>query len=672
LLFLGRMEIAHFIDVRCEIEAYKELLEEYAVPSEITSKHLDIIARVNRKLEQLELKPEELTEKPPLPSKTTLKEILAEMEQKLSEIEARSRPFVDAINLASTLARSIDQKLHAWKIAPKKLVVKNNISFSEKSPQDMLSEVERKLFEIERRLEEMDKTSARCSGILSRIVPLSKALKVKMKEVPVQKIPFPPSDESLTFIEIGLSEIENSLKADKPKDSIINKLLTIKATIKHVIEQGSEAKANLMMQTAELRSYVHLIKQSVKVLPEIRAIHLELSALRVMCLEVGELIKVENNVARCVNTLFFEAWVPKHQLEKIVEGIKRITNEKCIIEQEPPRTEEAVPTVIKPVPRLLEAFEKLTFALGYPRHDEVNPVLVMAVTFPLLFGIMFADVGQGAILLIAGIILTYLKGKVDIKRVGEITRYFLVTSGLLILCGIFSIAFGLLFGEFFGPSGVLQPILLFTIGPFKIGGFDSMHEPLCMLRFAILVGVIILSLGLVLRVVNNIREKQIRHTLISSCWLWLLLGGFFMWIYWGGISNISRWFAEGSPMFLGLIGLPALLVCVVTASSGGMMEGIDFSIEILLESLDHTISFSRLAALFLTHAALNHMFIMIAGVEHGFFTLQSIPIIMLGTFLALSIEGLIIFVHTLRLHWIELFPEFYSGKGIPFKPLKIK
>jgi V/A-type H+/Na+-transporting ATPase subunit I len=145
-----------------------------------------------------------------------------------------------------------------------------------------------------------------------------------------------------------------------------------------------------------------------------------------------------------------------------------------------------------------------------------------------------------------------------------------------------------------------------------------------------------------------------------------------MWIYWGGISNLTRWFAEGSVMFAGLMGLPVILICVVTAASGGLMEGIEFSIEVLLESLDHTISFSRLAALFLTHAALNHMFLIIAGVENGVFTLQSIPIIMLGTILALSIEGLIIFVHTLRLHWIELLPEFYSGKGILFKPLKTK
>src|SRR3989304_2299432 len=102
-------------------ESFEGLLEEYVVPCEITSQYSDILTRVNHKLEELEQKPEELIDKAPLPSKTTLKEILDEMEQKLSEIESRSKPFIETINLAATLARKIDQMLHAWKINLKNL-----------------------------------------------------------------------------------------------------------------------------------------------------------------------------------------------------------------------------------------------------------------------------------------------------------------------------------------------------------------------------------------------------------------------------------------------------------------------------------------------------------------------------------------------------------------------
>ena len=672
LLFLGKMGVAQSIDVNGEKESFEGLLEEYIVPCEITAQSSDILARVNRRLEQLDLKPVDLPEKAPLPPKTTIKEILAEIEKRLSQIEDRSKSFVEASNLASSLSRKIDQKLHALEANRKKHVVKGKLSFSEKSAQEMLSKDEQRLSEIESRLEELDKTSARCSSILSRIEKFNKYLKGKRKVAPPQRIPFPPSEKFLSLAELRLSEIRIPLTETKPNPALIKELLTIKSTIIDTIDQVPEAKADLIKQMLELRNHVDTVAQSIKTDPEIREIHLDLLSLRDMVLEVEELIGAENNMARCATTVFLEAWVPKNQLEKVTKGIRRITKEKCVIEEEPPSTEDNVPTVIKPAPRLLEAFEKLTFTLGYPRSEEINPVWLMAITFPLLFGIMFADLGQGAILLVVGLILVYFRRKVDIHEVGEITRYFLLGSGLFVLCGISAMFFGVLFGEFFGPSGVLHPILLVSIGPFQIGGFDPMHEPLSLLRFAIFIGVVLLSIGLVLKVVNKIRSKNLKAALISVGWIWLLLGGFFMWVYWGGISNITRWFGEGALMFLGLIVSPVVLVAIVTATSGGIMEGIESSIEVLIESLDHTISFSRLAALFLTHTALNDMFLILGGVENGVFPLQSIPIIMVGSILALSIEALIVFVHCLRLHWVELLPEFYSGKGAPYKPLKVK
>ncbi|MEM2144227.1 MAG: V-type ATPase 116kDa subunit family protein, partial [Candidatus Jordarchaeaceae archaeon] len=521
-------------------------------------------------------------------------------------------------------------------------------------------------------MEKIAATSTRCARIISRIEQLTNNLKVATKHLSTQKISVQIDELFLSFIEMKLSEVPQLLKTKKPQESLINDLLSTRATLVQVLKQLSDEKASLMKRTAELKEHINSIKQSVKAMPAFRAVHLDLSSLREMCFEVNDLIKAESNMARCATTVYFEAWVPRHKLEEVKEGISRITNGKCIIEEETPSSADLVPTIIKPAPRILEAFEKLTFSLGYPPPSEINPIWIMAITFPLLFGIMFADVGQGAILLVVGLILVYLRGRVDITKVGDIFRYFLSAGGLFILCGISAIFFGFLFGEFFGPSGVLHPIMLIRLGPFQIGGFDPMHEPLNMLRFAIFIGVILLSFGLILRIINNIRKNQLKQALISGFWLWLLLGGFFMWVYWGGISNITRWFNNGALMFMGLIITPIVLISVITATSGTIMEGFDFSIEVLIESLDHTISFSRLAALFLTHTALNYMFLIIAGVKDGVFTLQSIPIIMLGSILALSIEGLVIFVHCLRLHWVELLPEFYSGKGIPYKPLKVK
>jgi len=256
--------------------------------------------------------------------------------------------------------------------------------------------------------------------------------------------------------------------------------------------------------------------------------------------------------------------------------------------------------------------------------------------------------------------------------VGAIQRGLLRSAGLILLCGISSMTFGYFFGEFFGPSGVLHPVLLFEIGPFKFGGFDPMHEPITMLRFTILIGVSFITLGLILRLINHLKRREGAQIIVSICWIWFLLGGFFMWVYWGGISQITTWFGEGLPMFLALVITPLFIMLFAMAKAENFMEGIDFTIEVFIETLGHTLSFSRLAALFLTHTALSTMFLELGGVKDGIFPLASIPLVAVGTVLSISIEGLLVMVHCLRLHWIELLPKFYSAKGTLFNPLEIK
>jgi V/A-type H+-transporting ATPase subunit I len=447
--------------------------------------------------------------------------------------------------------------------------------------------------------------------------------------------------------------------------------MTMRVNILKILEEVPQERSSLIKQILKLRKFVELKHQSIKVKPEFISAQSKLLSLQTLIEEVEELRKLEGRLGSVASTVYLEAWVPTKHLKKVVDGIKKVTKGRCIIKEESPDPEEAVPTIIKPAPRLLEAFEKLTFSFGYPKPDEINPVFIMAITFPLLFGIMFADVGQGVILLIAGLVLSYFRRTVDIENVGDIPRYLLVGSGLIVLCGITSTFFGFLFGEFFGPSGIIHPISLGQVGPFQIGGFDPMLEPVSMLRLGIFVGVCLLSFSLILRIFNNVRKSQFKQTLISISWLWLLIGGFILWIYWGGISNLTKWFGEGIFMFIGLVILPVIIMTITTAAAENIMGGIQFSIEILIESLDHTISFGRLAALSLTHSALNYMFLILGGVEHSNFTLQAIPIVIVGSILALTIEGLIIFVHTLRLHWVEWLPGFYSGKGIPFKPIRL-
>jgi V/A-type H+-transporting ATPase subunit I len=473
---------------------------------------------------------------------------------------------------------------------------------------------------------------------------------------------------------------DESVKNSEIQTRIKSKLEELNLKSEGVIEEMAilpgdtinEILSNMEQKLTEIEEQINSKKRSIKKLPEIVKIHSVLLSLYKMTLEIDTLLETENYMAHCDTIVYFEAWVLEKYLLKVEEGIMKITNGICVIEQEKPNPEENVPNAIKHVPLFFEGFESLVFSLGYPRKGEINPTYLMAFTFPFLFGIMFADVGQGAILVIVGILLLIMRKRVDIDKVDEIKRYFLLSAGIITLCGISSMAFGFLFGEFFGPSGVLHPVLLFKIGPFKFGGFDPMHDPLTMIRFAILIGVSFITFALVLRVMNHLKRREIAHVFASLCWIWFLLGGFFMWIYWGGISQIITWFGKGLPMFLVLVITPLIIGFIVMAVAEGFMEGVYFGIEVFIESLGHVLSFCRLAALFLVHTALGIMFLNLAGVENGYFPLATIWLVVVGTILILCIEGLIIMVHCLRLHWIELLPKFYSAKGNLFDPIKIE
>jgi len=582
LLFLGKMGVAQYIKVDCEEESDNGFLHACQIPTEESLMNSDIQTRIIRDFEEMHLKPDNKIHEEALLPGNTIKEVLSNIEQKLTEIEADSTPIIELLDLASTLIKKTGQQLQTWEASHKNLNSKYEPQAGQHSPKELLFEANGHLTDINNQLEETGR------------------------------------------------------------------------------------------EVLELQSLAFSGEHSIKENPELDDIQSNLTSLQGMTLKVDSLLEAEKNMAHCDAIIYFEAWILKKQFPKVEEGIKEITNGKCVIEQEKPNSQDNVPNVIKHHPRFFEGFESLTFSIGYPRKGEINPTYLIALTFPFLFGIMFADVGQGLILFIGGILLLIKRSRVDINKVGAIQRGLLRSAGLILLCGISSMTFGYFFGEFFGPSGVLHPVLLFEIGPFKFGGFDPMHEPITMLRFTILIGVSFITLGLILRLINHLKRREGAQIIVSICWIWFLLGGFFIFVYWGGISQITTWFGEGLPMFLALVITPLFIMLFAMAKAENFMEGIDFTIEVFIETLGHTLSFSRLAALFLTHTALSTMFLELGGVKDGIFPLASIPLVAVGTVLSISIEGLLVMVHCLRLHWIELLPKFYSAKGTLFNPLEIK
>jgi len=507
----------------------------------------------------------------------------------------------------------------------------------------------------------------KCSEILSKIDASLKELNLQPGTASYEKLEIAHrrTEDVLVDVEKRLAElqIESLAKPSKfiaDREQLLDRLGTMP------INEKTDVGRKLL----ELRRLLDKEKRSIEEKSKLGEIREDLLTLQETVKAESQVAEVEGKLGRTAKTLYFEAWVPYDYLKEAMERISKATDGNCVVSEEPAKHGEKQPVIVKPAPSFMQAFEKLTFSSGYPSAHEVNPVSIMAITFPILFGIMFADVGQGAIFVALGALLAYFKRKIKLEEAGDIIRYLLIGAEMFILLGLAAIFWGFVFGEFFGPSGVIHPIELGRIGPFYIGGFEPMHEPMKMIRFALLIGAVHISLGLILKLVNTVRERQFKHAPIPVAWLWLLWGGLFMWSSLGGISSISRWFTEGMLMLAGLFIAPLLLLILFTAIAEGPMEGIGFGVEVFAETLSHTLSYGRLMALGLVHSVMNYLFLVLGGVEHGHFPPMSIPVVATGTILVLIIEGLIVFVHTLRLHWIEWFSKFYSGEGIPFKPFK--
>jgi len=387
--------------------------------------------------------------------------------------------------------------------------------------------------------------------------------------------------------------------------------------------------------------------------------------------------KVENSkmsIGATSRTNVIEGWVPLKRIGETRKIVNNSTDGCCALtllpvelsshEEHGKAPVNAPPTLLSN-PGIAQVFEALTRSFGIPNYAEIDPTIIMLFSFPLIFGLMFGDVGHGALVALTGLVLALARRRG--VRAGEIGEYFLKGSHLILLCGISSIFFGFfLYDEFFGAEawhffGFEAPEI--ALGPFKFP-VRIMEDPMEILRLALYVAMLQISLGLVLRVVNHVRSKEYRQALVGPI-LWL-------WFYWSAVgypflaygSRMLQVYLSNVTFLLSFLVLP-FLVMMISRIALHKMEGFGETLESALSSISNTISYARILALAMAHASFSLMiYRMAASGSLAFLALAGFL-----TVLVVSFEGLLVFMHTLRLHWVEWFLKFYSGTGVPYSPL---
>lgn len=396
-----------------------------------------------------------------------------------------------------------------------------------------------------------------------------------------------------------------------------------------------------------------------------------------------------------------EGWVPADRQAEVAERIRAITQSRCVLEfgDASSADEDAIPILLES-PRWLRPFQAIVEAFGLPRYRELAPTLFVALTYPVMFGIMFGDVGHGAVLLLAGM------GALRWGR-GPGPRDFGV---VLAMAGITSMAVGLVYGSCFG---------LPTLRAIAIWHDPLEGDPMEIIRLALTVGAGMISLGVLVNVVNCLANRDYAGGILGKFGLAGLLG------YWFALLLVAGWMpvgAAGMPPWLAGTFLGLALLSWIAAEplrhghrsrhprargahatrSGGVMNGaitrlrlptagqalppqgflpilgesVASAFEAVLLYFANTVSFVRLAAYALSHAALLLATVTVAAevrkLPSPVGEICAVLVMVAGNAVTLGLEAVVAAVQGLRLEYYELFGKFFSGAGIPFHPFQLE
>ncbi len=330
---------------------------------------------------------------------------------------------------------------------------------------------------------------------------------------------------------------------------------------------------------------------------------------------------------------------------------------------------------------LVRPFETITKMYGVPTYSEIDPTPLIAITFPILFGIMFGDMGHGLVLIISGFIgwLVFRNKK---------GKDFLNFCWIIFYCGFGAVLMGFLYGEFFGMHEIkllntvfmhLEPV---TIPIVNISLNNPLNNIMTVFKFAVVIGVFHLNLGWFVQFLNywNQSRKFLGFT-DSLVKIALLTGGTILIFTYG--FDIYTWLEPPYPILLPLV--PGILLIVLKPlgkifhlsylkeeSVGGLLgEGTMETFETLLSIMSNAASYIRLLALALAHISLMVAIIAMGNLVQGEGIVNDIINIVgsiFGNMLVILLEGLLVFINAIRLHFYEFFFKFYQGSGVNYIP----
>ncbi len=365
-------------------------------------------------------------------------------------------------------------------------------------------------------------------------------------------------------------------------------------------------------------------------------------------------------------------WVPAVLQKRLADSIQAANASGCVMQWSAPEELEGVRRGRIPVPILLHnavlirPFERLLRAYGLPRYGDIEPTPVVALGFLTMFGFMFGDVGQGAVLFAVGYFIY--------RRMFRYRDY----AVILMECGVFASTFGLLYGSIFGVEHWLPAMWL-----------RPMEDTARLTRSALLIGAGFVSLGFGLNLINALRRRDRaalweRNGLLGALAYWTAAGLFVRHLTGGPgavtAGGVALWLAV--PLTLIFFKEPlralwasrgALHLPSVSDTLASVVQSLVEVLDTVVSTISNTATFIRLAAFALGHAGLFLATFSVADAvaKTGGGTIGALLVIIAGNIVIIALEGMIVAIQSIRLEYYEFFSKFYSGGGEEYRPLRL-
>lgn len=371
---------------------------------------------------------------------------------------------------------------------------------------------------------------------------------------------------------------------------------------------------------------------------------------------------IENINSKAIQTdrvFYLSGWVPEIHKSKLAKRMEHHNDRLVLFFRNDDEIKGLNPPTMLKNNRLVKPFEYLVNMYGIPSYGEKDPTVFVAISYMIMFGMMFGDVGQGFMLLSFGLYLLLVKKSTSF-------------GGILTWVGISSTFFGFLYGSVFGSEKIIEPLILRPLE-----NIDTV------LLAGILLGIVLSSIGYIYNLINSIKTGDIEEGIFGRegaagflFYISILISAFMIYRY--GSMPIPVWVASAVIIiFLLLIVLKEPLSRIVEkkrplhyGSIGDYyVESIFGVIETVLGVLSKTISFIRLGAFALNHAGLFLAFKTIADMMKN--SAASFIVLLLGNVIIIGLEGLVVFIQGLRLEYYEIFSRFYKGDGEKYSPVSI-